>query len=424
MYNKHILSNGLRVVTEYIPYVKSVSIGIWVESGSRKENETNNGISHFIEHMLFKGTKTRNAREIAESIDSVGGQLNAFTTKECTCFYAKVLDNHLPIAIDILADMLFNSKFSEEDIEKEKNVVIEEINMYEDSPEDLVHDLLSQTIYDGHSLALPILGKAEVLKELTQKDIIKYFQKHYTPHNTVISIAGNFNEDKIMQLIEKYFSKWNSEKPVENTLKPPILYQRLINKRKITEQLHLCIGMEGIAQDRDELYSLLILNNVFGGSMSSRLFQKIREEKGLVYSIYSYPSSYKDTGIFTIYAGLNPNQITNVSRLIINEIKDIKVNKLRKEEIKKAKEQLKGNFILGLESTSSRMSSIGKSELLLGKIHSPKEIINRIDSITYDDINNIIQKVFDFKKLNLAFVGNIENEESVKKRLKNICFQK
>jgi predicted Zn-dependent peptidase len=422
MYNKYKLNNGLRIVTEYIPHVKSVSIGIWIETGSRYENSTNNGISHFIEHMLFKGTKNRNAKSIAESIDNIGGQLNAFTSKECTCFYAKVLDNHLPIAIDVLSDMLFNSTFSEIDMEKEKSVVIEEINMYEDSPEDLVHDLISTTVFNGHPLAYPILGNVDTLKNLNRSDILNYFNQHYTPDNTVIAIAGNFDRDNIVKLIEKYFGGWVGNKIQIESQKPPTLYQRLIGKNKPTEQLHLCIGMEGVSQGKKDLYSLLVLNNIFGGSMSSRLFQRIREEKGLVYSIYSYPSSYKDIGVFTVYAGLNPNQTLNVVKLITEEINSIKSKGLTKEEFSRAKEQLKGNYTLGLESTSSRMTSLGKSELLLGKIYSPKEIIEKIDKVTIEDVVNIIDKVFDFNKFNIAYVGRFREKEKVEDELKKICF--
>lgn len=420
MYTKYLLDNGLRIVTEKIPHVKSVSIGIWVETGSRHEDSSNNGISHFIEHMLFKGTYNRSAKDIAESIDNIGGQLNAFTSKECTCFYAKVLDNHLPIAVDVLADMLFNSKFSEEDIEKEKSVVLEEINMYEDSPEDIVHDLLSQTLYDGHSLALPILGRTNVLKNLTRKDILDYFKKHYTPDNTVISIAGNFDCDETIKQLEASFGNWNGSKTTFDIKKPTILNKRLKSKSKSTEQLHLSIGMEGVPQGKRDLYSLLVLNNIFGGSMSSRLFQRIREERGLVYSIYSYPSSYKDTGLFAIYAGLNPNHLLTVYELILKEIRNLKNGSLTKEEVNRSKEQLKGNFILGLESTSSRMTSLGKSELLLEEIYSPKEILEKIDKISLNDVKDIIDKIFDMNKFNVAYVGKLKNENKIKNDLENI----
>lgn len=407
MFNKIILENGLRIVTENIPYVKSVSIGVWVETGSRFEDQSNNGISHFIEHMLFKGTENRTAKQIAESIDSVGGQLNAFTSKECTCFYAKVLDKHLSLAVDVLADMIFNSKFDEEDIIKEKNVVLEEINMYEDSPEDLVHDLICQTMFDGHPLAYPILGSSSILEKIERDDILDYYRRFYTPNNTVISIAGNFDTDKAIKLITKYFANWDPVVKEEKKQQPPIFYQRVMGKNKNTEQLHLCLGMQGVPQGTNEMYYLMVLNNILGGSMSSRLFQKIREERGLTYSIYSYPSSYKDTGMFTIYAGLNPDYVTTVLQLITEEMDKIKNGGITSDEVYKSKEQLKGNYILGLESTSSRMSSMGKSELLHGRMYAPKEILQMIDNVQKEDVERIAQEVLDFNKLNISFVGDV-----------------
>ncbi|MGF7057111.1 M16 family metallopeptidase [Brassicibacter mesophilus] len=422
MFNKIELKNGLRIVSEYIPHVKSVSIGIWVEAGSRREGYNNNGISHLIEHMLFKGTKNRTAKEIAESFDNIGGQLNAFTSKECTCYYAKVLDSHIQIAIEVLSDMIFNSKFDEFEIKKEKSVIFEEIKMYEDSPEDLVHDLLSQTIFNGNTLSLPILGTEDSLSNLTRDDIIQYFKKYYIPNNTVISIAGNFELEEIIELIKKYFGSWTKSKNNSLTYEKPSLLQRMSNRKKDIEQLHFCLGTEGISQGQDELYSLLVLNNILGGSMSSRLFQTIREERGLVYSIYSYPSSYKDIGIFTIYAALNPKHFLEAVDLIIKDIDLIKNEYLSEEEIFKSKEQLKGNYILGLESTSSRMTSIGKSELLLGSIHSPDQIIEKIDQVSFEDVRKVVNRIFDNNKFNIAYVGNIK-DNNIKEKLKKICFE-
>lgn len=423
MYNKITLDNGLRIVTEYIPYVKSVSIGIWVEAGSRKETIENNGVSHFIEHMLFKGTKKRTAKEIAESIDNIGGQINAFTSKESTCYYAKVLDSHIDVAIDVLSDMIFNSLFDRDEIIKEKSVVYEEIKMYEDSPEDLVHDLFSQTIFNQNSLSFPILGSRESLERITREDLINYYENYYIPSNTVISIAGNFNFNDTIELIKEKFSNWKVKKMINECYEKPIYYHNISKKKKDIEQIHFCLGTEGISQGQDDLYALLIMNNIFGGSMSSRLFQDIREDKGLVYSIYSYPSSYKDTGIFTIYAGLNPDYFIDVIDIIMENINIIKRDYLTEEEIYRSKEQLKGNYILGLESTSSRMTSIGKSELLFGKITSPQEIASKIDKIELKDIINVINKVFDSKKYNIAYVGNFDNEKEIDQKLRRLLFK-
>lgn len=405
MYIKHKLDNGVRIVAEEIKYVNSVSIGIWVKVGSRNEDESNNGMSHFIEHMLFKGTKNRTAKEIAGSIDKIGGQLNAFTSKECTCFYAKVLDTHFDIALDILSDMFFNSSFSENEIEKEKGVVLEEIGMYEDSPEDLVHDIFTQSVWSKNSLGMPILGKDETLKAFKRQDIIDYIDRNYTPENIVISVVGNFEKEYVLSEIEKVFSKHKTSKKDRVITPEPVFTPIYKHKEKNTEQAHLCLGFKGFELSNKYTYPLLVLNNIFGGAMSSRLFQKIREEQGLAYSVFSYPSSYTDCGLLSVYAGMKPNQLDYVIELIIEEINKIKANGISEDELYDSKEQIKGSYILGLESTSGRMNSIGKSELLLDKIYSPKEITELIDAVTMDDINHVIKLVFNTEEMGAAIIG-------------------
>jgi len=405
MYIRHKLDNGVRIVAEQINYVNSISIGIWVKAGSRNENMNNNGISHFIEHMLFKGTKNRTAKEIAGSIDKVGGQLNAFTAKECTCYYAKVLDSHFDIALDILTDMFFNSIFSENEIEKEKGVVLEEIGMYEDSPEDLVHDMLTQTIWSENPLGMPILGTENTLKSLKRQDIIHYIHENYTSDSIVVSVVGNFDKEYVINQITKAFSNYNVLNNNKRTSVKPSFSPKHTHKEKNTEQAHLCIGFNGMELGNKHMYSLLVLNNIFGGAMSSRLFQKIREEKGLAYSVFSYPSSYTDCGLLSIYAGMKPSQLDYVIELILKEIDNIKENGITEEELHDSKEQIKGNYILGLESTSGRMNSIGKSELLLDRIYSPKEIIQLIDNVTMEDINHVIGIIFKNDKMGSAIIG-------------------
>ncbi len=409
MLKKYTLKNGVRVVCEKLQYVRSVSVGIWVKTGSRDEEVRINGISHFIEHMLFKGTQTRSAAQIAEAIDNIGGQLNAFTGKECTCFYAKTLDEHIDTALDVLSDMFFNSVFANKDISLEKRVIIEEIGMYEDSPEDLVHDVLSETVWGGSSVGYPILGTKKSLRNINREKIIEYMQARYTPDNTVISVAGNYDDSSLQELLERYFGNWSSsavhdEKQGDVVFKPDVR-----TREKDTEQVHICIGFEGVRNGDDDLYPLLAVNNILGGGMSSRLFQRIREKKGLVYSIYSYPTTYKDTGLFTVYAGMKPDNLDEVIHLIYDEIRIMKRKGITVSDLDKTREQMKGNYILGLESTSSRMNSIGKSELLLGYINTPEEILKKIESITMDGVDAMIAKIFDLDRKGISIVGNIHN---------------
>jgi predicted Zn-dependent peptidase len=409
MFKKFTLKNGVRVVCEQISYVRSVSLGIWVKTGSMNENLKNNGISHFIEHMLFKGTEKRTAEDIARTIDNIGGQLNAFTGKECTCFYSKTLDEHIEIAVDVLSDMFFNSSYSKKNITVEKKVVVEEINMYEDSPEELVHDILSETVWEGSTIGYPILGTKKSLRGINREMILDYLKERYTPQNTVIAVVGNFDEARLVELLEKYFGEWNCDTKSQNTSENVIFKSNVSIKQKDTEQVHLCIGYEGIKNGDDMIYPLLAVNNIFGGGMSSRLFQKIREKKGLVYSIYSYPTAYNDAGLFTIYAGMKPEHLDEVISLIQDETELLVKKGITQSELEKTIEQMKGNYILGLESTSSRMNSIGKSELLLGYIDTPDEILNKINGITMDGVNEIINSIFKSDKKSASIVGNVKN---------------
>lgn len=410
MYKKIVLDNGLRVVCEKIPYVRSISIGIWVGTGSRNEGRSLNGISHFIEHMVFKGTRKRTAKEIAEAIDNIGGQINAFTGKECTCYYTKTLDSHFETALEVLSDMLFNSRFLKKDIDVERKVIVEEIGMYEDSPEELVHDILSETVWDGDSLGYPILGTAQSLDSVDKKAIQAYMAQHYTPANSVVAIAGNFEDDRLMDAINKYFGSWRIGGLRSSEYEKPRFGASKRLREKETEQVHICLGFNGIEHGDENLYPLLAINNVFGGGMSSRLFQKIREEKGLVYSIYTYPSSYQYAGLYTIYAGMKPEHMDSVISLIVKEVRNLVKEGISLEDLQKSKEQLKGSYILGLESTSSRMNSIGKSELLLDRINTPEEILEKVDAITPESIQQVIEHVFTLEQVGFTAVGNIKRD--------------
>lgn len=420
------LSNGVNVVGERLPTFRSVAVGIWLKTGSIIETPEQSGISHFIEHMLFKGTKNRTARDIAAQMDAIGGQINAFTAKECTCYYVKVIDEHLDIGLDILSDMLMNSKFAQEDIDKEKGVVIEEIGMSQDNPEDFVHELINRTYYQDHPLAHPILGTAESVKGLERDMIMGYLHEHYGADDAVISIAGNFDPESFTERIEKYFGALDfanddSAKagPKDSNGVTGIVPERgsiSIAQRDI-EQVHICLGLPGFSMDDPKRYPMLVLNNLFGGSMSSRLFQSIREERGLAYSVYSYPSAYSDTGMVGVYAGTSPHQVEAVLELTVQVMKTLLKDKITEDEFEQSRAQLKGNYILGMEGTSSHMTALGKNMTLLGKVVSEEEIVKRIDSVTIGDVNDAMACIFDYGKVSAALVGKVENQDRVREIL-------
>jgi predicted Zn-dependent peptidase len=389
---KYTCQNGVRVILENIPTVRSVAIGVWIGTGSRNEILSNNGISHFLEHMFFKGTKTRSALDIAEAFDSIGGQVNAFTSKEYTCYYAKVLDNHAPFALDVLADMFFNSTFEEEELVKEKNVVYEEIKMYEDTPDDIVHDLLSKAIYENHSLGYPILGTEETLATFTGNTLRDYVHNMYTPDRVVVSIAGNIDESFIKE-VEKIFGSYEGGQRKTEEEKPTF-HMNQIARKKDTEQAHLCLGYEGLQVGHKDIYDLIILNNILGGSMSSRLFQEVREKRGLSYSVFSYHSAFEDTGIVTLYGGTGAKQLDVLFETIQETLATLKRDGITDKELANSKEQLKGSLMLSLESTNSRMSRNGKNELVLGRHRSLDDMVAQIDSVTKDSVNEMGVRIF------------------------------
>lgn len=389
---RHTCKNGVRVVIENISTVRSVALGVWIKTGSYNETPELNGVSHFLEHMFFKGTKTRNAKEIAESFDSIGGQVNAFTSKEYTCYYAKVLDTHADYALEVLGDMFFNSTFDEGELEKEKNVVLEEIKMYDDTPDDLVHDLLSKVMYENHPLGYPILGTEDTLKSFNGATLRQYMKDFYTPDQVVISIAGNIDESFI-QRVEDLFGTYEGKKK-EISFGIPTIHNGQISRKKETEQAHLCVGYRGLELGHSDLYPLIALNNILGGSMSSRLFQDVREQRGLAYSVFSYHSAYQDSGTVAIYAGTGKSQVNQLFETIQETLNILKAEGITEKELNNCKEQLKGNLMLGLESTNSRMSRNGKNELMLGKHRSLDEVIQLIDEVTIDKVNDIAKFVF------------------------------
>lgn len=350
--------------------------------------------------------------------------MNAFTSSEYTCYYVRVLDKHLTTAVDILSDMLNNPKFSEEDIANEKRVILEEINMYLDSPEDVVFDMIHEIMFKGTPLSFPVLGTKETVKNLDRKTLIDYYNKYYRPDNMVITVIGNYNEKEIIDILNNYFSRKPSCKNIvrDKSSSLPSLKPCILGKQREFEQVNFCLGTEGIKRDNEEKYSLYIINNFFGGSVSSILFQKIREERGLAYSVYSTPVSFKNAGIFTIYAALSNKEILNVARLIKEEIIKFKKNLIGKSDLLKLKEQLKSSYILEMESTFDRMLEIGSSELLTGDALTLEEVLNKINKVSLDDIKRVTEKIFDSSKFNIAYVGNISNIEDTNAKLKEIFF--
>lgn len=405
MFNFYTLKNGLRVISEQINGVNSISVGVMIQNGSRNEDQKLNGISHFIEHMFFKGTYKRSAKEIAEKIENVGGQLNAFTGKESTCYYVKNLYTHLDLSLEVLSDMLLNSKFDPEDIEKEKSVVIEEINMNLDNPEDVLYDIHSEIAYEGSSLSYPILGTIEKVNAITREDILKFISEKYTPYNSVISICGKFDQKTLEALIEKYFGKWSSNNIYLPQYKDDVISNGFKVSNKDIEQVHISLGIKGLPFSHPQGYALLLLGNIFGGGASSVLFQKIREELGLCYSIYCYPETFQKIGMLNIYTGLGKNYGEKALNAIVHEIENFSKNGISKEMLEINKEKIKANYILGQESTSAKMFSNAKSILFRNKIKTEEEVIKKIDSISYDDIDFVLKECFGKGIANSAYVG-------------------
>lgn len=404
LYKKY--DNGLNLVIADMPGFVSVSCGVLVKTGSINESEEENGISHFIEHTLFKGTKTRSAFEISDFTDRIGAQINAFTSKETTCYYTKSTAEHLSDSLEILSDIFFNSVFDKAELEREKGVIAEEINMCEDTPEDLCLDLLSESYYGKNGLGSPILGPLKNVKRFTKTDVLEYMKKYYRADNVVISIAGKVDANAAEALVSKFFAeKFGSEKSAKQVFSKPSEAKSLYKSKKI-EQSHIAFCMPAVSVQSEKSDALNIANTVFGGGMSSRLFQKIREEFGLVYSVYSYISQYKDSGVMEIYAGVNTDCRDLAAEKIVEEIKKIKSDKITESEFIRGKEQLKSAFIMGRESTVSQMLLYGRTMLFLDKKFNFEERMKLIENISYKDVLNVIDEFFDVNAMSAATVGS------------------
>ena len=401
------LNNGIIIGMEEMDTIRSVSFGIWVKNGSRNEALSENGISHFIEHMMFKGTDKRTAKDIADEMDAIGGQVNAYTTKEYTCYYTRTLDTHLYIALDVLADMFFNSRFDDTEIAKERNVILEEIDMYEDTPEEMVHELIQNQVWKDNPLGYSVIGKKDIISQFNHDTFKDYLGRRYSPKNMVITLAGHFNPEEAVDKIKKAFCGFTPLNEIEQHLPEVVYSPGLSLKSKDIEQTHLCLCFPGISLGDERSYDLTVMNTMFGGGMSSRLFQTIREENGLAYSVYSYLTPYIDTGLFTIYTGFNVSQASDVIRLLFEVINNFFTNKVTQGQLDKTREQLKSNFLLSLESTSSRMASIGRSQLLLNRTHTDDEIVEKLDAVTLDSLYDMARLIFNMDNVSMCVVGRL-----------------
>lgn len=406
-YRKTVLSNGVRVITEEIPYLQSVSIGLWVTTGSRDEQPHENGISHFIEHLLFKGTKRRSALDIAKAIDSVGGTLNAFTGREYTCYYAKVLDKNLPLAMDLLSDIFLHSLMDEKDIEKERLVILQEIKMVEDTPDDYIHDLFNRTCWGEHPLGFPICGTTERVQSFSRSQILDFFQTHYQPERIILCAAGNLQHEQVVDLAEATFGQISKTGERRHREKPLSISTTYLLKRDL-EQVHFCLGTQGLHYNHSLRFASYVLNTILGGGMSSRLFQEIRENRGLAYSVYSYLPTYIDTGLLVVYAGTDRQSFKEVYRLILEEFNRLKSEPFKNGELEIAKEQLKGNLLLSLESSDNLMTRLAKNEIYFEAYQTIDSILKGIEEVTEQMVRSLADRFFDEQQFCLTVLGPME----------------
>ncbi|KAF0207644.1 MAG: processing [Actinobacteria bacterium] len=408
-YDKTILDGGVEVITETIDTVRSVAIGIWFAVGSRDESPAEAGMSHFMEHMMFKGTPTRTAAEISQHFDRLGGELNAFTSKEYTCFYARVLDEHVDDAVEVLSDMCVSSLLADEAITPEREVVLEEISRHDDTPDDAIHELFASTLMPDHPLGLPILGQRETVGSFDHAAAADFKQRHYVTGNVIVAAAGHIDHARVVELVKRYLTLPEGTRTPRGE-REPVVSSALRVVRKDTEQAHICWGVKGLRADSTDRFTLSILDSVLGGGMSSRLFQEIREKNGLAYAVFSYHSLYLDTGQYTIYAGTRPSNAEQVITLIKQEVEKITQDGITADELSRSKDSIKGQLVLGLESTRARMSRLGKSEVTNGEILSLDELVSRVDAVTGDDVRDLAQRLFSGPRV-LAMIAPLDAED-------------
>ena len=404
---KQVLPNGLVVITEPMSHVRSVSVGIWVRTGSRQETPEENGLAHFMEHMVFKGTERRTAEAIAREMDSIGGMLDAFTSKEQICFNAKVLDEHLPIAFDIIADLILRPKFDSEDVRKERQVVLEEIKMDLDSPEYLLHEIFTRGFWPGHPLGRPILGTPETVGRFSREALRRRFRHWFAPDRLVLTAAGNVTHERILELAQEEFGTLKPERPLEDDRAPAYHAPIHLEPKRDLEQVHVCIGVPSYPLAHERRFGIAVMNNLLGGGMSSRLFQNIREKLGLAYAVFSELTPYSDAGMMTVYAGTARETVGQVIDLVIKEFRDLKEAPVSEEELLRAKNHLKGSLMLSLESTSARMSNLARQELYFGRFYSLDEIVESISAVSREEVQAIAREFFQPKQIAVTVLGNL-----------------
>jgi predicted Zn-dependent peptidase len=401
------LANGLTVITEKMEHIRSASIGIWLQTGSRDEDPEWNGISHFLEHMVFKGTKNRTAEEIARQVDSIGGNMDAFTAKECICFNVKVLDEHVPTALDILTDLVLNPTFDTTDIARERGVIMEEIKMDEDNPDYLVHEIFTQNFWKDHPLGKPILGTKETVKRFERQPVVEAYGHRFAPGNIIVSAAGNLDHDRFVELVTKAFE---SMKPMKNgfhSTAPKIVSRIILRNKKALEQVQLCMGVPAHPIAHEKRHAGYILNTLLGGGMSSRLFQNIRERQGLAYSIYSDLNPYRDTGCLAVYAGTSLASASKVVQSVISEFRKLKSEPVSEEELSRSKAQLKGSLMLSLESSTARMSNLARQEMYFDRFYDLDELIEKIEAVTSEDLTHLANEFFKTESVAVTALGNL-----------------
>src|SRR6202163_4567331 len=404
---RQVLPNGLTVITEQMPHIRSVAIGIWLKSGSRDEDSEWNGISHFIEHMVFKGTETRSAEAIARQVDSIGGNMDAFTAKECIGFNIKVLDEHLPVAMDVLSDLVLNPLFDAADIGRERGVILEEIKMDEDNPDYLVHEIFTQNFWKDHPLGKPILGTKDTVKKFERDPVRDFYKQRFAPGNMIISAAGHLKHEPFVELVAKHFAHM---KPVKNGFhgSPPKIVSRInMRNKKALEQVQICVGVPSHPIAHENRHASYILNTLLGGGMSSRLFQNIRERQGLAYSIYSDLSPYRDPGCLSVYAGTSRESASKVVQSVVSEFRKLKAEPVPEEELRRSKAQLKGSLMLSLESSTARMSNLARQEMYFDRFYDLDELIEKIEAVTTEDLQSLANEFFHTELIAVTALGNL-----------------